>query len=183
MTTNSLRTTTMPADLSPGLSRLHSLVSGDEPELSGLRARLGGPLIAHVGDEPSMIELVSLVMRREGRYRYVGFTDGAEALAFCRQSRPALLITDLSRPGLSGVELIDYLRADDRLADLPVLIVSASVIRPWMPMWEWARRCAVEQICKPFTYRDLLKTLAAMLSNPPARHTRSSTGAENARPL
>ena len=60
--------------------------------------------------------------------------DGREALELIRQRRFDLVLLDVMMPHLNGYQVLEQLRADGRLADLPVIMVSAltemdSVIR------------------------------------------------------
>lgn len=52
-------------------------------------------------------------------------TDGAEALRVIRARRPNLAIVDCNLPSLSGVLLVQELRKDNALADLPVMMLTA----------------------------------------------------------
>jgi signal transduction histidine kinase len=59
-----------------------------------------------------------------------GFTvdalaDGAAALAACQAWTPDALVSDVLMPGLDGFALIERLRADERTAVIPVLLLSA----------------------------------------------------------
>jgi CheY-like chemotaxis protein len=52
--------------------------------------------------------------------------NGAVALAALRAgSRPCLLLVDLMMPVMDGVQLIELIRADPRLAPLPIVLFSA----------------------------------------------------------
>ena len=59
-----------------------------------------------------------------------GFTveavaDGRAALAVCEARTPEAVVSDVLMPGLDGFQLIERLRADERTAVLPVLLLSA----------------------------------------------------------
>jgi CheY-like chemotaxis protein len=51
--------------------------------------------------------------------------NGQEVLELMRQGRPDLLLLDLAMPELGGQEVIDAMRADPALAEVPVVILSA----------------------------------------------------------
>ena len=57
-------------------------------------------------------------------FQVVQASDGAEALALMRERPPALLITDLSLPGMDGFEMIRLMREDPRLRSVPVICLS-----------------------------------------------------------
>ena len=52
-------------------------------------------------------------------------TDSREALAAARSFAPDLIITDIQLPHLSGIELMQLVRSDDQLADVPIMAVTA----------------------------------------------------------
>jgi len=52
-------------------------------------------------------------------------TDSREALAAARSFAPDLIITDIQLPHLSGLELMQLVRADDELKDVPIMAVTA----------------------------------------------------------
>jgi twitching motility two-component system response regulator PilH len=54
-------------------------------------------------------------------------SNGAQALQWLRRAEmPCAMLIDLTMPGIAGEDLIEYLRAETRLASIPIAIVSAS---------------------------------------------------------
>jgi two-component system chemotaxis sensor kinase CheA len=51
--------------------------------------------------------------------------DGMEGLQLAREEKPDLIVTDLQMPRLDGFGLLEALKADPRLSDVPVIIVSS----------------------------------------------------------
>ena len=51
--------------------------------------------------------------------------DGGEGLDLAKAEHPDLIITDLSMPGMSGVDMIKHLHTDSETARIPVLIFTA----------------------------------------------------------
>ena len=94
--------------------------------------------------------------------QYAGFEvvearDGAEALELIPQRRPAVVVTALALPVVSGFEILERLRRDPVTAALPVLIVTTD-IHPE------TRRRAEQAGCdafflKPCLPRDLLRAV------------------------
>ena len=52
-------------------------------------------------------------------------TDSRNALEVAREFAPDLVITDIQLPHVSGLELIKLLRADEQLAEVPIMAVTA----------------------------------------------------------
>jgi len=50
---------------------------------------------------------------------------GSDALAACRELGPRLLLLDITMPGMNGLEVCREIRADEKLHDLPVIIMTA----------------------------------------------------------
>lgn len=75
-------------------------------------------------DEPALLEIVSEIVERLG-HECLRAIDGAEALALAHQKSPDLVVTDLMMPGKTGVELARALKVHDRLAHIPVVLLSA----------------------------------------------------------
>jgi CheY-like chemotaxis protein len=74
-------------------------------------------------DDPSLRELVRAVLGPG--YRFVEAADGAEALELARDLRPDLIVLDVMLPGLSGIEVLEAIRADEALRDLKVVVITA----------------------------------------------------------
>ena len=52
-------------------------------------------------------------------------TDSRDALEAARAFHPDLVITDIQLPHLTGIELMQQLRADEELRDVPIMAVTA----------------------------------------------------------
>jgi two-component system cell cycle response regulator DivK len=52
-------------------------------------------------------------------------TDSRDALEAARAFRPDLVITDIQLPYITGIELMELLRADEELKDVPIMAVTA----------------------------------------------------------
>ena len=70
-----------------------------------------------------------LVQLLEDRYRLALAVDGAEALERAAAAPPDLVLMDLSLPRMDGWEATRRLKADARLAHIPVIALSAHAMR------------------------------------------------------
>lgn len=78
-----------------------------------------------VDDEADMRVFVATVVETSG-YKPQVATDGKEALEKAAVTRPALMILDLMMPHIDdGLETYKRFKADPRLADIPIIMLSA----------------------------------------------------------
>ncbi len=93
-----------------------------------------GPLILLVDDDADFVAAATMVLEAEG-YRVQVACNGREALARLQDDAPALVLLDLiMETPLAGLEVIQAVRADDRLRQVPVLVISAIRSSEWAGM-------------------------------------------------
>jgi two-component system chemotaxis response regulator CheY len=78
-----------------------------------------------VDDEPAVRFVLRVILELDD-YEVVEAGEGAEALARLAERPADLILTDFMMPVMDGGELIDRIRADADLADIPILMISAS---------------------------------------------------------
>jgi len=109
-----------------------------------------------VDDDPVICRLADYILRRAGYVVEVWY-DGDEALEALARATPDVIVTDLMMPRLSGVALIQRIRATPEWAALPVIVFTArSEVRD--------RRQAEEAgasliLTKPFSSAQLLEAV------------------------
>ncbi len=108
------------------------------------------PRIAVLDDEPRMVEIIGMVLRREG-YDVRAHSDPGEALAALEKQPADLLLTDLKMPGMTGVEVLTRARELD--PDLPVILMTAHATIP--TAIEAMKRGAFDYVEKPFDNTEL----------------------------
>ena len=79
-----------------------------------------------VDDDPDVREITQLVLENSG-YRVLTAHDGTEALEVLRASpqRPCLILLDLMMPKIDGFGVIERLRANSELRNIPIIVISA----------------------------------------------------------
>ncbi|PKQ17347.1 MAG: hypothetical protein CVT67_00625 [Actinobacteria bacterium HGW-Actinobacteria-7] len=82
-----------------------------------------GKTILVVEDTQMLRQMYSDRLEHDG-YRVLNAADGAEALTLMRSDTPDLILLDLIMPKMSGLEVLDLVKRDPRLRDVPVLILS-----------------------------------------------------------
>lgn len=84
---------------------------------------LGDVKILMVEDDPFLSELVLMKLSTVGCIPY-STADGSEAIELVEQFRPHVVILDLMLPGMSGEEILQQLKSNSELKDIPVVIFS-----------------------------------------------------------
>ena len=75
-------------------------------------------------DEPNIVISLEFLMKREG-HRVLVARDGNEALETIRREKPDLVLLDVMMPGRSGFEVCQAVRADEALAGVKILMLTA----------------------------------------------------------
>ncbi len=89
-------------------------------------------MILIVDDSQTDIELTIIALEATGQKTNVRFeTDGESALEMLRNGHalPAVILLDLKMPGLDGLEVLREIRADERLREIPVVVVTSSSLQ------------------------------------------------------
>jgi two-component system cell cycle response regulator DivK len=81
-----------------------------------------------IEDNLSNMILISRVVEAEG-YQLLQAEDGTTALDLLANEKPDLILLDINIPGVHGLELAGRLKADDRLADVPLIATTANVLQ------------------------------------------------------
>ena len=112
-----------------------------------------------VDDEPDILELVSLHLKKSG-YRVRQFDHANDFYKLLDQEYPDLLILDLMLPDIDGLEVCKYLR-NVKKADFPIIMLTAKDD-------EFDKVLGLElgaddYVTKPFSVRELLARVKAIL--------------------
>ena len=75
-------------------------------------------------DEEDFLKMISIRMDSLG-YGYSVVTNGEEVLEYCKKQIPDLIILDVMMPKLDGIKTLHELKADDKLRDIPVIVLTA----------------------------------------------------------
>ena len=106
-----------------------------------------------VDDFSTMRRIIKNLLRDLGFNNAVEPDDGTTALPMLQNGNYDFLITDWNMPGMQGIDLLAAVRADPRLRNLPVLMVTAEAKREQIVL---AAQAGVNgYIVKPFTAQTL----------------------------
>lgn len=79
-----------------------------------------------VEDDPSVRGLLQTLLSAEG-YDVVTASDGLAGLVEVSSAPPALVLLDLVMPDLGGVRVLEEMRDDPELVDVPVIVVTGKI--------------------------------------------------------
>ena len=79
-----------------------------------------------VEDDPSVRGLLHTLLTGEG-YEVATASDGLAGLVKASSHKPDLMLLDLMMPDLGGVRVLEELRGDPALADVPVIVVTGKL--------------------------------------------------------
>jgi len=115
-----------------------------------------GKRVLLIEDEPNIIQAISFILSRDG-WVVDTHADGATALAEIRRRGPDVVVLDVMLPNRSGFEVLQDLRADADVADVPVLMLTA---RGQKRDRELAERYGASRfMTKPFSNADVLECI------------------------
>jgi len=112
-------------------------------------------------DDVDILDLVVFKLTQAG-FETVAVTDGMAALAAIEADPPRLAILDIMMPGLSGLDVLRKVRANDAMSDLDVILLTARS-RDTDVDTGFATG-ASDYVIKPFSPRELLHRVNAVLA-------------------
>ncbi len=144
-----------------GFALSNGILARDPPPSSVLRApdTDADKTVLVVDDDFDLRQTLREILEDEG-YAVDTAPNGKEALELLHRSNPPrVVVLDLMMPVMDGWQLLDALKQDDSLADIPVVVISAAkaVRAPGMH----------DFLSKPIDYYKLVTTLERSMQRPP----------------
>lgn len=102
-----------------------------------------------VDDFSTMRRIIKNLLRDLGFSNTSEADDGQTALPMLQNGNFDFLVTDWNMPGMTGIDLLKAVRADDRLKGMPILMVTAEAKRDQIV--EAAHAGVNGYVVKPFT--------------------------------
>jgi DNA-binding response OmpR family regulator len=130
------------SEQSPARDRRHALVAEDDRDIR---------------------ELVTTKLQSSG-IRVTAVADGYAAIAALDSATFDIALLDVMMPGLSGLDIMRKLRADDGRPRLPVILLTAKSQE--FDVETGFALGADDYVVKPFSPRDLLQRVEAVLDRP-----------------
>ncbi|MGD2146434.1 MAG: response regulator [Anaerolineae bacterium] len=132
-----------------------------QPLMTVARDRVEGKTVVCIEDEPDMLQLIQFALARYG-INLVGVLGGREGLDAIRRVQPDLVLLDLMMPDIDGWQVVERVRSDETMRDIPVIVISA--LEPY-----WGARQGLDlsgvdgYVTKPFMPQELAERISAAL--------------------
>ena len=110
-----------------------------------------------VDDDTALAEMLGIVLRAEG-FEPLFCADGAKALAAFRESKPDLVLLDLSLPGRDGIDVCRSIRAE---SGTPIVMLTAK--SDTIDVVVGLESGADDYVVKPFKPKELVARIRARI--------------------
>ncbi|HOW35658.1 MAG TPA: response regulator [Candidatus Omnitrophota bacterium] len=115
--------------------------------------------ILFVDDESDVSAVVTFRLKKAG-YEVINAVNGQEALDLAGKVNPDLILLDLRLPIISGEEVCERVKSDERLKNIPVILFTASVDN----MEDKVKRTGADDfITKPFDPEQLMQKIKKLI--------------------
>jgi chemosensory pili system protein ChpA (sensor histidine kinase/response regulator) len=115
------------------------------------------PLVLVVDDSLTVRRITQRLLVREG-YRVVLAKDGLDAIEKLAEEVPAVVLSDIEMPRMDGFDLVRNMRADARLRELPVIMITSRIAQKHR---DHAVELGVDHyLGKPYSEEDLMSLVA-----------------------
>ncbi len=118
-----------------------------------------GSKILVVDDSNTNIVLLEVVLGKEG-YQVETASNAKEAMKYLGQEVPDLILLDILMPQTNGLEMLETIRQDPRLAGVPVIMVTAVGQDDYKQ--QAARLGAIDYFEKPIDVAQILKKIRSL---------------------
>ena len=120
-----------------------------------------GKKILIIEDEPDVIDLLTLNLRKTGGFNVSTAADGAAGLRKAREEVPALIILDLMLPKMPGLEVCKILKTDPATRDIPIIMLTAKAEE--IDRIVGLEFGADDYVTKPFSPREMILRIKAII--------------------
>jgi two-component system alkaline phosphatase synthesis response regulator PhoP len=117
-------------------------------------------LIVVIEDEEDIRELIRYNLEKDG-YRVLAARSGEEGISLVRSAIPDLVMLDLMLPGIDGLQVCREIKADEKLKDIPIVMVTARGDEP--DVVSGLELGADDYVSKPFSPKVLVARVKTAL--------------------
>lgn len=110
-------------------------------------------------DSREMRDVIAEALGSE--YELIQAVGGREAIELSINQRPDIVLLDIEMPGIDGIQVCDYFRKDEKLLNIPIVVVSGILSENLRTQ---AYECGADDcLSKPFSIRELKARISSKL--------------------
>ena len=114
-----------------------------------------------VDDEVDILKVIETIFKKEG-YKVVKANSGFDALKMLKKIRPDLILVDYFMPKMSGIELCEKIRSDNKLKDIKLAFLTVGTFSLVSEKY-LERMNVLDIIKKPFDYKDIISRVKKII--------------------
>ena len=114
-----------------------------------------------VEDEPDVVDMLTLGLRKAGGFVVSTAADGATGIRKAREELPALIILDLMLPKMPGLEVCKALKSDGATRHIPIIMLTAKAEE--IDRIVGLEVGADDYVTKPFSPREIVLRIKAIM--------------------
>lgn len=106
----------------------------------------------------SLVELLEMKS-----FELLSADNGADGLKIAQENTPDLIVCDVMMPGMNGYEVVEAIRKDSRMKNLPFIFLSAKAMDSDV---DYGKKLGANSyLTKPFRAQDLFMVVDELLKN------------------
>jgi two-component system phosphate regulon response regulator PhoB len=114
-----------------------------------------------IEDEPDVVDLLTLQLRKAGEFSISTAADGAAGLRKAREEAPVLIILDLMLPKMPGLDVCKNLKTDPATRHIPIIMLTAKAEE--IDRIVGLEFGADDYVTKPFSPREIVLRIKAIM--------------------
>jgi two-component system response regulator RpaA len=114
-----------------------------------------------VDDDPAVVELITDVLNRDGRFEVRAVTNGFAAGMQAKEYHPDLMVLDVMLPDINGKAVCELVRSDPTMSDIRIVCISGMVEED--KIQELKEAGADDFLHKPLDIDELLRRICRLL--------------------
>lgn len=118
------------------------------------------PIVFYVEDDTNIRDLALYALDQAGM-KGVGLLDADAFFEACKHTTPDLVLLDIMLPGMDGLSILSHIRKDDRLQDVPVMMLTAKGTE--FDTVSGLDAGADDYLAKPFSMIELISRSKALI--------------------
>ena len=117
--------------------------------------------VAIIVDDDEMLRIIVEAKLKSRGFRVVAVAEGAQAVAAILREKPDVVLLDMMMPGVDGLELLREIKADERIAATPIMMLTAR--RQEADIVAALKAGAADYLVKPFIPEELAMRIQRLI--------------------